>query len=378
MVSNLPLNIYEPIIYPVKIMVCPLVSLVGFMLHILCYLVFSSSFFRKIDKEKFKNYELYYYLRVESIFIGFNLFFQTMRPIFLNYSIYDTLASRIYELYVLSYFAGVLEMSAILCHILSTVNFFIVISNRNQTCFKHMCPNMVHYNRLMSVCIFLFSFVQFSYINFSQNIIRVRSEGVDSSKNETHTEIQWDYAIRPTEFGRTVYAKVLEVIAFVLRDVLVVLVLIVLNLLIYVKVNKSIKYKKTMLEISYSCSIEASSMGNTNAIIERQRSIDQCMPRKSFLKLEKAKITTTVMVICTCINNMVGKLPICVYYVVKNFYTGDKHPLYLFEIFAILFVYINYCGCFFIYYYSNKSFKLVILKYFKVAISKLNRVKPSK
>jgi len=366
-------NQFEFLIGPLKTYGCSIVSLVGFFLTTFSYLVFNSPYFRKIDKEKFKNYELYFYLRIESIFICFNLFFQIFRMIFFNEALRHEFISMMYELYFLDYFAGVLEMSAIIFHIFSTFNFYIIVSNQNQMCCpSKYCKITGAYNRLVCVIVFVFSCIQFSYKVIGKNV------EYHCDKNQT----QCSYEILNNLVGDSFSFQIWEILAFLMRDVCVLIVLIMLNILIYVKVNKSIKYKKTILELSYS-------IETTSTQILDHRPIEQAIPRKSYIKLERAKISTSIMVICSCLNNCVGKLPICIFYILKNTCLKDKHShaekdmrdgLYLFEIFAILFVYMNYCGCFFIYYFSNKSFKLVLWQHFKPLWSKFvkNKVTQSK
>ena len=360
------LNRYEFLIEPVKIYACSIVSMVGFILTTLSYMVFNSTYFRKVDKEKFKNYELYFYLRIESIFICLNLFFQILRIIFFNKALQHEYISIIFELYLLDYFAGVLEMSAIIYHILSTFNFYIIVSNLNNKCCSIKCCKMSGHNRLACLIVFFFSCIQFIY--------KIIGKNVEKNCNNSTRCI---YEIENNQFGISDTFKIWEIIAFLIRDFCVLISLIVLNILIYIKVNKSIKYKKSILELSFSI--------ETSSNMLEHKPIDQTNPRKSLVRLEKAKISTSIMVICSCLNNALGKIPICIFYLLKNTIIKEKDKdkrdaLYLFQIFAIFFVYLNYCGCFFIYYFSNKSFKLVLRQYFKPFFSKFSKtqITPSK
>ena len=359
------LNKFEFLIGPVRIYACSIVSMVGFVLTTLSYFVFNSTYFRKIDKEKFKNYELYFFLRTESVFICLNLFFQILRIIFFNNTLQHEYISTIFELYLLDYFAGVLEMSAIICHILSTLNFYMIVSNQNPACCSIKCCKQ-SYNRLALAIVFFFSCIQFIYKIIGRNV-----------EKDCNNQTRCIYEIQNNAFGNSDSFKIWEIIAFLMRDVCVLIALIILNILIYIRVNKSIKYKKSILELSYSI--------ETSSNMMEHRPSEHALPRKSFIKLERAKISTSIMVICSCLNNVLGKIPICIFYLLKNTIIKDKDrekmdALYLFQIFAILFVYMNYCGCFFIYYFSNKSFKLVLWQYFKPFFSKFSKTKvtPSK
>ena len=361
-------NKYEYIIRNVTKYACSTVSLIGFILNILCFLVFNGIFFKKVDKEKFKNYELYFFLKIESIFISLNLFLQTFRLVFYHNQSYK-LISLYYELYILDYCASCLENVAILCHTLSTINFYIMLKDRKKSCCFSKLRILKYYNHLMCIFIFVLSIFQFMH--------KIIGKRLNQTPNE-FIEDQFTCSIELNEFGKSIYFKIWEIIAFLLRDALVGFVLIVLNILIYFKVNKSIKYKQTMLENSYNFETSHHTLEN--------RSNESIISKNKLLKLEKVKSKTAIMVIATCLNIIIGKLPICLFYVLKNIpyiyenSKDNKDMLHLIECFAILFVYINYCGCFFIYYFTNRSFKLVIWVYFEKFSSKFVKFKvtPSK
>ena len=104
--------------------VVPLASFIGLVANIVCFTIFNSSEF--INKIKLKE-NLYGYLKIEALFINVNLFIQIFRSFMFVSSFQLGLLSKIYALYMLWILAGMLEMSALLAHLTSTADFYMIL-----------------------------------------------------------------------------------------------------------------------------------------------------------------------------------------------------------------------------------------------------------
>ena len=116
-------NVSSTINYdPVFRFVIPSISLAGLLTNAICVIVFSHKDFKE---------DMHHYLKIKSLTIIFHLFIQILRPISNlkgNFSS-ASLISVIYDLYFLSYMISCFEMCIILFHILSSVEYYLIVSN---------------------------------------------------------------------------------------------------------------------------------------------------------------------------------------------------------------------------------------------------------
>ena len=327
--------------------VVPTASAIGLIANIICFSIFNSSEF--INKNKLKE-NLYRYLKIEALFIIFNLFIQMFRSIMFISSYQLGLLSKVYSLYMLWILAGILEMSALLSHLTSTSDFYMVI--RNKTNFKWLHKISRH---IKAVFIFSVSFLNFSYLFFC---FKINGYEIKSENEFNQTVTNWIYSIEDTEFKKTTLKTILEIFAYVLRDGLINLVLLLLNILIFQHVKRSLNNKKKVI---YSASTNGKPTDN-NSLVETNCDQRRKSLKKNDEKIKKANFKAALMVILTCLNNLYGRTPILVVFVLRNFYDLEIINNIINKM-ACLSVYISYILNFFIYFFSNSRFRKILKRH---------------
>lgn len=332
---------------PMFLIVWPTVGIIGFVLNLFCFMVFNSHEFKE---------NIYAYLKLECVFIGLDLFITALRPFHHNNKsdFSRSFISQFYLVYLLIFFASVLEMSAFLCHITSTFDFYLLIINQ-QKAYKaiHKIPYPAK-----TFIIFAISFLLFTYQLF---VFYVGSEDiVESASNQTIHSYKI-YKLSVYDFGGTKAKTGIEIFSFLLRDGFNLAVLIVMNILIFKKVNESMERKKSILNLARNrtmTDISEMPTQNTNASTNTNINTEKNM--------KKTQIKTAVMVCMTCLNYVFGRLPILVVYIVRNFVQNDLTE-WMNKI-AVLCVYLSYAFCFPLYYYSNKRFQSVFHRHIRKAL----------
>ena len=99
----------------------PPIALIGLVFSIICFVILSN----KDLKENF-----YKYLKVELIFIGINQLTQIMRPfIYLDSNwLSSTLFIQIYQIYFMIFAVSGIEMTALILHLLSSFNYYVIVA----------------------------------------------------------------------------------------------------------------------------------------------------------------------------------------------------------------------------------------------------------
>ena len=173
---------------------------------------------------------MYGYLKIEAFFIILNLSLQIFRSIMFERTVQLSLLAKIYEFYMLWILAGVLEMSALLSHLASTIDFYMVVRNREKG-FKWF-QNVSKYFK--AFVMFVLSFLSFSYMIFC---FKVNSWKIESLNEFNQTITDLIYTIDETEFHKTRTKTVIEIIAYLTRDGLINLILSFLNIMIFINVK---------------------------------------------------------------------------------------------------------------------------------------------
>jgi hypothetical protein len=152
----------------IDLYICTIICSFAFILNLLCFLIFSN--------ERFKDFVFYKYLMIESVLISINMFIQLLRPINYNRTsfISKTLFSQIYLNIFLYYVSSALEMSAFFCHILSLLDFYILISNSNKISklYSKISYKIICWLIIGSSFIF-YSYNLFIHTILSYNLIRI-------------------------------------------------------------------------------------------------------------------------------------------------------------------------------------------------------------
>lgn len=309
----------------------PLASLIGLISNLACFLTFNSPEFK--SKSKIKD-NMYGYLKIEAFFIILNLSLQIFRFIVFEKTVRLNLLSKIYEFYMLWILAGVLEMSALLSHLASTIDFYMIIKNK-EIDFKWF-QNVSKY--FIAILMFVLSFLSFSYMIFC---FKVNSWKIESLNEFNQTITDLIYTIDETEFHKTRTKTVIEIIAYLTRDGLINLILSFLNIMIFINVKKSLKNKQRVI---YKPSSRASAIGINQPVADN--------------KIKNANTQVMLMVIMTCLNNAFGRTPVLVVFILRNFLNLYFINNTLNKL-ACLAVYISYILNLFIYFFTNSIFRRV-------------------
>jgi len=270
---------------------------------------------------------------MESGFICISLFLASLRPIcYYTYSdVTKTYFSQIYLIYFLIYFTSVLEMSAILTQITASLTYYLMITNTNIF--------LIYISsKKVTLVIFIFSILIYLYQCFQFDI---------NAKYVTINNVtQTYYVMEPNSFFDSEIKKIIEIVAFIIRDGINSLILIVMNILIFLNIKRYSKNKNSLFKNKY----------------QNERSIqDETTKEISNFSLKKISMKVAIMVWMTCLNCLFGRIPILVSYIYRNI-SSDFYALYLIDRIAVLTVYVSYALYFFIYLTSNKKFKDTVFK----------------
>jgi hypothetical protein len=302
-------------------------AILGLILNIISFIIFSDKKFVQL---------MYKYLKMESIFIITNLIFQSFRPIYYLKSdwISTSYIANLYEFYVLEFFVSPLEMTAIIMRILSTLDFCISIKKINS---KKNFLSLFSY-KLVTAAVFLISVLLFIYLLFTRKILQQKAFEID--KNNKVINERTIYLLINSDFAERDFKKIYEQFIYFTRDGLLLIILITMNILICLLVNKSIKKKKYIIETSST---------NTNSKI------------KNIKKGSKLSKKSTLMILITNLNFLFGRIPILVAFVIKNNKKWDDN-LAVFCSLAVFFVYVSCMFNFFLFYIFNNRFKKLLKK----------------
>jgi hypothetical protein len=331
--------------FPIYLYISPTIGIIGVLLSILCFIILSDSEFKET---------LYKYLKVETIFIGVNLFLTCFRPFHYNKVDWSskTHFSYFYLIYGLYYFASTLEMAAVITQICSTLDFYLFISNYHQKC---KVFGVLAYYKIVTFVIFVVSGLLYVYQFFDKTLTGYL---VAFQENDNVT-IKLLYRDESTEFDKTLAKKVLEMGVFLLRDLLLLGILIFLNVLIYLRVKQTMKNKKSVLKYMLNNREETATQIDAN--IQNKSDLTKSAKNRTN-NIQKTQNKTTLMVIFNGLNYIFGRTPILIYFILINI--GIRTDgVYLYNQFAVLAVYISYTIKFFFYYYSNNKFRKIFKKY---------------
>ena len=313
--------------------VYPILSLFGLVFTIFIFLIFSNSSFKQ---------NIYVFLKYESVFIWLDLC-ATAFPIIIYRPEWDKAYFRcFYRLYFIGILKSVLEMTGILCHIMSSIELFLLISNKTKPKSLQKVPNLT-----IGLILFLISCFIYSYM-FFVSYIDEEPYRLLYNNGTNITSLQFiGYKVRNTEFNDSMTKKLIEIIAFSIRDGLNLIVLIALNVMIYLKVKKAMTKKKKMLNQNFS-------VNTTNNKTE--------MHNNGNNKLKRSERNTAFMVIIVSICYTIGRIPIMISFIVRNVYE-ETNGMRIFKITSVISVILSYDSYFFIYYFTNKNFRNLFTQY---------------
>lgn len=355
--------------------ICPFVGAIGVLLNLLVFLIFSSPIFKEI---------LYKYLKLNALFIGLDLLFTSFRPVFYwkHLEIAHSYPAHLYEKYLITYGASVVEMTAFVCLVLATFNYYLLIDNLlasqrfffSRVSYIYVCVFIV----IVSILLFFYQLFEYKIVcdNIPLSFWPFANISSDSNNNQTIYMCNIEYE----SFHYSTFHSVIEILAFFIRDGLNLILLILLNLMIFVRVKKGMNKKKSILnnnnnktKRSESAGLATSSDVKSNETARRAGSlIDRNhSSNKRLRSISKTKYKLTIMVIMSSVNCALGRLPIMIFFIIRNF--GENEAVLYFRKIAVVFVYLSYDFNFFFLYFTNKKFKMLFNRYFLALATCNNR-----
>jgi hypothetical protein len=338
----------------------PIVGSIGLLFELICFIVLSNKEF---------NGTLFKYLKYQVIFEAIDLLIGVLRPIHdcKTCPISKTYYSQLHFLITIVYLASVCEMSALMCQIASVYHCLKLISiNKQFTFSKSFLAKHLH--RVIVFLIFFYSALLFSYQLLQYRIIH--KEDTDSYE-----------LVDSSDFDPSLWL-VCESISFGIRDLVLLIILISLNLLLFFKVKQNIKHKIFVINFNIRHKISTIQPFNSDfnhnnqstdklftingndSNYKRTKQIENETPSTPVIRqIEKFENRIAFMIIISSINYVLGRIPILLFFIIRNFNKGPEMGPFL--NFAVFQIYFSYSIEFFIFYFMNKRFKIVFLKILK-------------
>ena len=124
-----------------------------------------------------------------------------------------------------------------------------------------------------------------------------------------------------------------EITAFVVRDGILLGILIILNVVMVRFVRSNLKRKLS---------------------IAADKSVKE--------RTKKSQRRMTIMVLADCINSTIGRIPVLLFFVIRNIDVNIEADVPYFVGICFIAVYLAYLFKFFIFYHFNKRFKIMVIK----------------
>jgi hypothetical protein len=286
-----------------------------------CCIIFTCTNVTVFSNQQFKE-KLFAYLKLESIFITLDLIIMAVFPMydFTASDVSRSLFACVYHKYGKIYLASILEMSAIISSIFASINCLVLIDSQSNNYLFKLANSFNPY--LVALLEIVFSAVIFLYQLFQHDIVEKE---------------MGKYFDAPTDFSRTQLSYILELSTFILRDVVLVIVLILINVLMVIEVKKSLNKKLEITSIN----------GNNNY-------------KSTSIKRSQRKLTK--MVITDSLIGFFSRLTTVIYFLLKDVHDQYLLKLFLYTVFLI--ITLSYGAKFFIYYYFNRRFRNFFKKEF--------------
>jgi hypothetical protein len=297
-------------------------------------------------KEDFKE-NLFKLFRIELVFICANYLIASFVPMVCDQgSLSETFIAQFYFVYFLVFLASIVQMSAFYLSIFSAYYCHLLLNEKSSN-FQIFGKNVSL--KLVVLFVVSLSTILFAYQLFEFEIKEIKK--IDEISNTSHSI----WITISTDFNKSNLKYYLEILSMIARDGIGILVLIITNLLLYVKVRANINKKKMLIKWK-----NGESECSTNTADLNQHPISNNLSKSS---PDKTKNRITVMIISYCLNCLLGRLPVLVYFLTKK-YLNETTSSVFFE-YCFVLINISYGLNFFIYYFGNVRFKQAFNQYFR-------------
>lgn len=298
------------------------------------------------------------------------------------------------KVYFNIYGASVLEMCALMCRNISALVCLFLISSSKQKSSRTLVIRLLLEQKTVKflvTVIILFSMALYSYQLFQYRIVHVLDHenpnnytnlsSVSSQRNEW---AKWD--IYQTDFGNSEHKARFEIAATILRDCVNLLILVILNALIIYKLKVNLKRKKRIIKLGQAHeTMTVDGLTNMGGGLKRVTVVSTATPpgvmcaggtsgssgnlnstaEGAIRAIKRKENRQTVMVLLTCLNYLIGRIPLLYLFIKRNLFTDYSN----FGIYAILIAYVSYTANFVFYYASNHRFRNLINLQLKKAFS---------
>jgi hypothetical protein len=303
------------------------VNIIGFLLNILCIIVFCHSKQLRLNESN-----IFKYLLVKSICDAFilsrNVVFKLFEKyLYLFFNIESCLMTVIYNFYI----GRISLLLSMLCEVATNFDRFRTIANRY--CFMNKLSFLIKI-----LIIILYCLVFYIYVFYQDQCFEVKT---NSSLISNMTSVNKYDIILVNSFIESNLGKFFRFFHSFFRDCILIIIIIILNITTLVFMRNSFRRKRAL---NYRPS-NNTNQNNRNA------------------KLDKAERNLTFMIFTSSLVNFIGHFVQFIWFLPLN---ELKNSTCLNEIGTIL-LYLSYSINFFVYYSFNKHFK----NYFKHYIIKL-------
>lgn len=360
----------------VNVYIIPGISLAGILMNALCIL----TFIRIIRNERLNNH-MFKYLLFKSIYDECQFVIQMFAPLYYveSLSSYRSYLIQIWYIYFYYYAESIFELCSGFLELFATFDCLMTIRKRVECTQRPLFFNLTLSLTLLFSCLF------YTFRIYDFKIIHLLN-ATSSLGNESAA-----YHVMPSDFYATPFSELLKSLHTLIRDALIVIALIVLNIFILRTLKKSIKNKRKLLLRPTSESVttqlrsfeKESSMRNENnrknsdetsfcltngeqSDRKRAQSFDLIKVRltqsQSISHADYIERRTKIMVILTGVNYIVGHFPSILFYLPLGF---DSPEWICLRHLNLIFFYVSYVTPFFVYFAFNNLFRLYLLKFLK-------------
>ena len=222
----------------------PAICVVGFITNTICIIVFAMILMgeRSLPGQMFK------YLLFKAINDALLFLTQVFAPLYYcaTCSTYQTLATQIWYVWLFYYLRNVVELASGFLEVAATFDCLICIKQK----FAHLKTNLTCYIVVISLTVFSAIFYIFRLMVYdivekrsAKNVTMTTSEGL----NRTMLITSSYYVIQSTAFSKSVLNKVFMFVHVSLRDALVMILTIILNIFLVGTLKDSVRLKKRIV-----------------------------------------------------------------------------------------------------------------------------------
>lgn len=291
--------------------IIPIISGFGVLLNFFNIVIFSII----LTKGKQAN-SVFKYLLAKSISDTLQFVFQILSPIYYSDNVYlsKSYFSQVWYIWFYYYGEYITELCSDFLDLLATFDCYVNLKTINKK-LQFLQTNKFFFCLLAFILVYSCGFYTFSIFEFKI---------VDFYQNITNNKTEWiGFDIDYTDFHRSADVKIIKMVHTIVRDVVISVALMILNVLIFNFIKSSLNFKMNK-------------SGSKN--------------RKT---LERSRNRNRIMVIAIGLSHVIGHLPLIVYHLPFN----KVGPVWnCFTYVSIVLFLLSYTSGFFIYFIFNRSF----------------------